>query len=58
MRLYTTEPSNYDKRVHGSWYALFGPDGSLAVDRAEVGRGGGGHARQRAPRRTMPKRPM
>ncbi|HPQ58921.1 MAG TPA: hypothetical protein PK499_09590 [Flavobacteriales bacterium] len=33
--LYTTEPSNYDKRVHGSWYALFGPDGSLAVDRAE-----------------------
>ena len=27
--LYTTEPSNYDKKVHGSWYARFATDGSL-----------------------------
>ncbi len=30
--LYTTEPSNYDKKVHGSWYARFASDGSLPVD--------------------------
>ncbi|MEZ4738452.1 MAG: hypothetical protein R2818_03635 [Flavobacteriales bacterium] len=33
--LYTTQPSAYDKKVHGSWYARFAADGSLTVDRAE-----------------------
>lgn len=33
--LYTTEPSAYNKTVHGSWYARFTSDGSLAVDRVD-----------------------
>ena len=30
--LYTTEPSNVNKKVHGTWYARFGKDGSLMTD--------------------------
>lgn len=33
--LYTTEPSAYVKKVHGSWYARFAADGSLEVDLAK-----------------------
>jgi len=33
--LYTTEPSAYVKKVHGSWYAGFAADGSLEVDLAK-----------------------
>ncbi|HEY0977235.1 MAG TPA: hypothetical protein VGE21_07170, partial [Flavobacteriales bacterium] len=32
--LYTLDPSAYSRKVHGSWYARFAPDGSLATDNA------------------------
>lgn len=35
LALFTKEPSNYNKKIHGSWYARFATDGSVAVDRVE-----------------------
>lgn len=33
--LFTTEPSAYIKRVHGSWYARFLANGTVSVDRVD-----------------------
>lgn len=33
--LYTTEPSKYDQKIQGTWYARFAADGSLPVDRVD-----------------------